>query len=340
MREPALHGRKPSTPSRLSGKYPANCCRRCGCTPVLRARSAASCARQVPDTQLNLGQQVYHQIFGEGVSKLRGSRCQCGSRSTLIPMAAVVGVAVCESAADVGTDITRNGAGHGGSLTFERRFTPLLFWHWWRHRPGIGPVGDGRAGESQAVAAGPDVAQGQYHWKLVTTWPKNFPGLGSGRKNPARYVDELQRRAPQDPWHTVPGRLCRLSRFFMRCRRGGRCGPRCRVLLEGQVPSVSLLHHDTLGMNAQETNAWLHYGGGLELWRKPMRRLILFPSPAAVPVYRWPAGFNREIKSIADLQGLKMRIPGLAGDVFAEAGGTSVRIPGGEILHLPANRGD
>ena len=61
------------------------------------------------------------------------------------------------------------------------------------------------------------------------------------------------------------------------------------------------------------------------------RRSTSSPLRGAATGVQMAGWFNREINSIEDLQGLKMRIPGLAGDVFAEAGGTAVRIPGGEL---------
>ena len=90
------------------------------------------------------------------------------------------------------------------------------------------------------------------------------------------------------------------------------------------------------GMNAQEMNGWLHYGGGLELWREAYAPFNIIPFAGGSSGVQMAGWFNREVNSVADLQGLKMRIPGLAGEVFAEAGGTAVRIAGGELYpHLP-----
>ncbi len=84
-------------------------------------------------------------------------------------------------------------------------------------------------------------------------------------------------------------------------------------------------------MTAQELNGWLHYGGGLALWRELYAEHNLMPFAAGNTGVQMAGGFNKEISSVDDIQGLKMRIPGIGGDVFTRAGGTAVNIPGGEL---------
>ena len=85
------------------------------------------------------------------------------------------------------------------------------------------------------------------------------------------------------------------------------------------------------GLNAQEMNGWLHYGGGLELWRELYEPFNLVPFAGGSTGVQMAGWFNREINSMADIKGLKMRIPGLGGDVITRAGGISVTMPGGEL---------
>jgi TRAP-type mannitol/chloroaromatic compound transport system substrate-binding protein len=85
------------------------------------------------------------------------------------------------------------------------------------------------------------------------------------------------------------------------------------------------------GLNAQEMNGWLYYGGGMELWKEIYAEFNLIPAAAGNTGVQMGGWFNREIKSIADLKGLKMRIPGLGGEVLKRAGGTPVSLPGDEI---------
>src|SRR5690606_30998923 len=99
----------------------------------------------------------------------------------------------------------------------------------------------------------------------------------------------------------------------------------------GKAPAAQFFTTIPFGMNAQEMNAWLHHGGGLELWREVYAPFNVIPFAGGNTGVQMAGWFNREINSVADLRGLKMRIPGLAGEVFNRAGGTSVNIPGGEL---------
>ncbi|WP_019557068.1 TRAP transporter substrate-binding protein [Thiomicrorhabdus arctica] len=86
------------------------------------------------------------------------------------------------------------------------------------------------------------------------------------------------------------------------------------------------------GMNFQGTNAWLQEGGGQELWDevyKPFNVMGLAAGNTGVQMTGW---FNKEINSVEDLKGLRMRIPGLAGKVYEQLGVSVKLLPGGEIF--------
>lgn len=190
----------------------------------------------------------------------------------------------------------------------------------------------GRAGAGKNVAAGPALEAGQqYQWKLVTTWPKNFPGLGAGPENFARYVDEMS--AGRLKIHVYgAGEIVPPFEIFDAVSQGvADAGHGAAYYWKGKVPSSVFFTAIPFGMNAQEMNGWLHYGGGLELWREAYAPFNIIPFAGGSSGVQMAGWFNRELNSVADLHALKMRIPGLAGDVFAEAGGTAVRIPGGEL---------
>jgi TRAP-type mannitol/chloroaromatic compound transport system substrate-binding protein len=84
-------------------------------------------------------------------------------------------------------------------------------------------------------------------------------------------------------------------------------------------------------MNTQQTYAWLLYGGGMKLWEELYSQFNLLPFPGGNTGCQMGGWFNREINSIADLKGLKIRMPGLGGKVISRAGASSVLVAGGEI---------
>jgi TRAP-type mannitol/chloroaromatic compound transport system substrate-binding protein len=100
---------------------------------------------------------------------------------------------------------------------------------------------------------------------------------------------------------------------------------------KGKIPASVFFTAVPFGLTAQEINGWLHFGGGLELWREIYAPAGIIPFAGGNSGVQMAGWFNREIRSVDDIRGLKMRIPGLAGEVFAGVGGTAVRIPGGEI---------
>ncbi|MGD9000746.1 MAG: TRAP transporter substrate-binding protein DctP, partial [Granulosicoccaceae bacterium] len=86
------------------------------------------------------------------------------------------------------------------------------------------------------------------------------------------------------------------------------------------------------GLTAQEMNAWFYHGGGMQLWEEVYAPFGLVPGAAGNTGVQMGGWFNKQINSVDDLKGLKMRIPGLGGEVLRRAGGTPVSLPGGEIF--------
>jgi TRAP-type mannitol/chloroaromatic compound transport system substrate-binding protein len=101
---------------------------------------------------------------------------------------------------------------------------------------------------------------------------------------------------------------------------------------KGKVDAAQFFTSIPFGMNYLELNGWLYYGGGLELWRELYAPFDLLPIPCGNTGVQMGGWFNKEINTIDDLKGLKMRIPGLGGEVIRRAGGTPVTLPGSEIF--------
>ena len=100
----------------------------------------------------------------------------------------------------------------------------------------------------------------------------------------------------------------------------------------GKAPATQFFASVPFGMNAQQMNAWILSGGGLALWEELYAPFNLLPLPAGNSGMQMGGWFNREINAISDLQGLKMRIPGLGGKVISKAGGSAVLSAGAEIF--------
>jgi len=101
---------------------------------------------------------------------------------------------------------------------------------------------------------------------------------------------------------------------------------------KGKVDAAQFFTAIPFGMNSLELNGWLYYGGGMALWRELYEPFNLVPFPTGNTGVQMGGWFNKEINTVDDLKGLKMRIPGLGGEVLRRAGGTPVTLPGSEIF--------
>lgn len=174
-------------------------------------------------------------------------------------------------------------------------------------------------------------SQNAIEWKLVTTWPKGLPGLGSAPENFARRVGEMSNGRLTVRVYGA-GEVVPPFEVFDAVSQGvAEMGHGASYYWKGKIPAAVFYTAVPFGMTAQEMNGWLHYGGGLALWRELYAPFGVRPFAGGSTGVQMAGWFNRELKSAEDLNGLKMRIPGLAGEVFAASGGTAVRLAGGEI---------
>ncbi|GAB2990016.1 TRAP transporter substrate-binding protein [Psychrosphaera aestuarii] len=190
------------------------------------------------------------------------------------------------------------------------------------------------------TACGGDEAQLQknstvekvYNWKLVTSWPKNFPGLGTAPENFAKLVNKMSNGRltikVYGAGEIVPG----FQVFDAVSQRTAEMGHAASYYWKGKMPAAPIFTATPFGLNAQETNGWIHYGGGLELWRELYKPFGVIPFAGGNTGVQSAGWFKREINGVEDLQGLKMRIPGLGGEVLQKLGGVPVALTGGEIF--------
>ena len=107
-----------------------------------------------------------------------------------------------------------------------------------------------------------------YRWKMITTWPKNLPGLGTA---PERMAENLRimSNGRLDIKVYGSGELVGPFEVFDAVSQGtAEMGHGAAYYWRGKIPIAAMFATVPFGMNAQEMNGWLHYGGGLELWRE------------------------------------------------------------------------
>ncbi len=171
----------------------------------------------------------------------------------------------------------------------------------------------------------------KYRWKMVTTWPPNFPVLGEACTYYADIVKAMSGGRIEIRVYGG-GELVPALEVFDTVRTGGAemgCG--ASYYWAGKSPATQFFTSVPFGMNAQQMHSWLLWGGGMELWEELYAEFNLVPMIGGNTGMQMGGWFNREINTIDDLKGLKMRLPGLGGKVLEKAGGTPVLLAGGEI---------
>ena len=175
-------------------------------------------------------------------------------------------------------------------------------------------------------------AESKIKWKMVTSWPKNFPGLGAGAETLAAYINKLSGGSLVVKVYGANELVPPLGVFDFVSSGGAEMGHSGAYYWKGKTEAAQFFSSVPFGMTAQEMNSWLYYGDGIKLWEEVYSDFNLVPRPAGNTGVQMGGWFNKEINSTADLKGLKMRIPGLGGEVLAKAGGTPFTLAGAEIF--------
>lgn len=187
----------------------------------------------------------------------------------------------------------------------------------------------GGSGGSGSVGGGGD--QQTWNWKLVTAWPKNFPGMGTAPELFAQRVEEMSGGRMKIRVYGAGELVPALEVFDAVSAGTAEIGHAAAYYWKGKVPEAQFFTTLPFGMNGREMEAWIAYGGGGELWRELYAPFNLIPMRGGNTGVQMGGWFNKEINSAADFRGLQMRIPGLAGDVLQRLGGVSVNLPGDNL---------
>ncbi len=167
--------------------------------------------------------------------------------------------------------------------------------------------------------------------KLATSWPANFPIMGEGVNRFAKKVHEASDKEVEIKVF-AKNLLVPALGVFDACSAGQieafHSGP---YYWKGKNPAFALFGGFPFGFTSNEMGAWMLYGGGLDMWRKLYGQYNLYPLLGGNTDVQMGGWFKKEIRSLRDLQGLKMRIPGLGGEVMAKLGVNPVLLPAGEI---------
>lgn len=184
-----------------------------------------------------------------------------------------------------------------------------------------------------ATVAAPAIvrAEPQIKWRLASSFPKSLDTIYGAAEVLANRVREITE-----------------GKFDIRVFAGGEIVPGFQTLDAAQQGTVECGHatmyyfigknkafaFDTalpFGLTCRQQNAWLYHGGGLELYREFLKDYGVISFPGGNTGTQMGGWFRNEIKGLADVKGLKMRIAGLGGEIMSRLGAVPQQIPGGDI---------
>ena len=180
--------------------------------------------------------------------------------------------------------------------------------------------------------AAPAIASDKRTLRMVTTWPKNFPGLGTAAQ---RLADNIT--AMTDGRLTVKlyaaGELVPPFESFDAVSSGSAdLYHGAEYYWQGKHKAFNFFASVPMGLTSSELDAWLYHGGGQELWDELSAKFNIKAFQAGNTGVQMGGWFTKEINSVDDLKGLKIRMPGLGGEVLRRLGASAVSLPGGEIF--------
>ncbi len=189
-------------------------------------------------------------------------------------------------------------------------------------------AGCGGSGDAAPGAAADDRS---FRWKMVTAWPPNLPINHDAVLKFADDVETMSRGRLRIQVFAGGELVPALQAFDAVSQGSVEMAHAAAYYWAGKVPAAQYFTVVPFGMTQKGAWAWLYGGGGLDLWRELYAPFNVVPFPMGNTGIQMGGWFNKKIERVADLKGLKMRIPGLGGKVLAKAGGNPVLLSAAEI---------
>ena len=179
--------------------------------------------------------------------------------------------------------------------------------------------------------AAPAIGQASRELVIVSTWPRDFPGLGLSAQRLAAKINELSEGRITTQYFAAGERVGAFDSFDEVASGNAQAYIAADYYWKGKHPGWAFFTAVPFGMTTVEWNAWIKFKGGQALWDELASDFGLKCIACGATGTQMGGWFNKEIESADDLKGLKMRIPGLGGDVMAKLGASPVSLPGGQI---------
>ncbi|MGF1543663.1 MAG: TRAP transporter substrate-binding protein [Parvularculaceae bacterium] len=167
--------------------------------------------------------------------------------------------------------------------------------------------------------------------KMVTTWPKDFPGLGTMAERTAQFITEMSGGALRVKVFAAGELVSAFESFDAVSTGAADLYHGAEYYWVGKAKAYPFFTAVPFGMTASEIMAWTEFGGGQQLWDELARPFNIKPFAAGNTGHQAGGWFKRPIDGLEDLRGMKIRMPGAGGEGLRRGGAAAVAISGGEI---------
>lgn len=168
--------------------------------------------------------------------------------------------------------------------------------------------------------------------EMVTSWPTSLDTIYGGPTNFAKYLNDITDGDVEVEVYAAGAQVGGLEVYDSVSSGAFALGHTASYYYVGKNSAHGFFTTVPFGLNVDQQNAWIYSGGGQELWNElnaTDNMIAFFAGNTGVQMGGW---FHKEINSLENLQGLKMRIPGLGGKVMARAGVNVQTLPANEIF--------
>jgi TRAP-type mannitol/chloroaromatic compound transport system substrate-binding protein len=190
---------------------------------------------------------------------------------------------------------------------------------------------------SGAVAAGiaaPSIARGQDRltWRMLTSWPRDFPGPGANARRVAERIGAVSGGRLTVKLYAAGELVPGLQVFDAVAAGAAEMAHTAAIYWTGKTRAAAYFTTVPFGLTPLEHHAWIEHGGGQALWDELYAPFGLKPFMAGSSGMQMGGWFKRELHGLADLKGLRIRAVGLSADLFQSLGAAAVSLPAGEIF--------
>lgn len=188
------------------------------------------------------------------------------------------------------------------------------------------------AAAGTAALSAPAISQGKIEWRMVTTWPKNFPGLGTGAESLAKRITDMSGGRLTIKVYSAGELVPPLQALDAVIGGTAEMSHSAAYYWQNKNPGLNFFTGVPYGMTTGEISAWVRFLGGQQIWDEIYDQFGVqgfLSGNTGIQAGGW---FRNELKGVQDLKGLRFRTPGLGGQVWQKMGASVTNLAAGQIF--------